>query len=118
MATKQPALAEILTAEALGAFILVFAVIATAVDSRFPFPSGWAGMIIGLALASGIFVAGAVSGGALNPALSVGPYILNLFSRTTPIHYDQIPLYLIGPIIGGVAAAYLYRFMARLPTSP
>ena len=47
-----------LLAEALGAFILIFAVVATAGDNRYKLPEGWAGLVIGLALTCGIFLAG------------------------------------------------------------
>lgn len=103
-----------LLAEALGAFILIFAIMATVADNRFTLPSGWAGLIIGLALAVGIFATGFSSGAGLNPALSLGPYIMDLFIKNAPVHYDQIPIYLIGPVIGGVGAAFLYRFITRM----
>ena len=105
---------QALLAEALGAFILVFAIMATAADTRFTMPAGWAGLIIGLALAAAIFATGFSSGAGLNPALSVSPYLLNLFVKNPVVHYGQIPIYLVGPVIGGVVAAFLYRFISRM----
>lgn len=105
--------AQGLLAEALGTFILVYAVTATAADTRYTLPAGWAGLIIGLALASGIFVAGGVSGAGLNPALALSPYLVDAVAKGA-VHFDEIPVYLFGPVIGGVAAALLYRFTAHM----
>jgi glycerol uptake facilitator protein len=107
--------AQGLLAEALGAFMLLIAVVATVADSRFHLPSGWAGLIIGLGLASGIFLAGSVSGAGLNPALAVGPYIVDLIHNSSVVQAGEIPVYLFGPVIGGVVAAWIYRFVTRMP---
>ncbi len=104
-------------AEALGAFVLVLAVTAAATDKRLNLPAGWAGLIIGLALACGIFVAGGVSGAGLNPALAIAPYIIDLIHSPKVVLAGEMPLYVIGPIIGGVAGALLYKYASSLPTS-
>jgi len=98
-------------AEGLGAFVLVFAVVATAADTRFKLPEGWAGLVIGMALACGIFLAGVPSGAGLNPALAISPYAVGaIFKAGLP--GSEIPVYLFGPIVGGVVAAFLYRYIA------
>ncbi len=100
-------------AEILGAFILIICVVAAAADSRLQLPNGWAGMVIGLGLAAAIFVAGPASGAGLNPALALSPYITSaLFGGH--VFAGEIPVYLFGPIIGGVVAALLYRYMADM----
>ena len=63
--------------EALGAFILVFAIAGTAADSRTP--AGWAGLAIGLALASAIIFIGPETGAAVNPARAFGPMFADMF---------------------------------------
>lgn len=55
-----------IVAEAIGTFLLVTAVMALAVDSRAP--AGWAGFMIGLAVAAAILVIGPLTGASLNPA--------------------------------------------------
>ena len=103
-----------LFAEALGAFILVFAIIATAVDTRAP--AGWAGLTIGMALACAILLMGAASGAAVNPARAVGPFIIDAIVGVFPADIVTILVsYILGPIIGGVAATFLYTYIARLP---
>ena len=99
--------------EAIGAFILVLAVVGSAVDSRAP--AGWAGLTIGLALAAIIMVIGPATGAAVNPARAFGPDLLDAFFGGHVDWGTYFVSYLIGPIIGGVAAAYLYSFISRLP---
>jgi glycerol uptake facilitator protein len=105
-----------LAAEAIGAFLLVFTFIATAVDDR-AIP-GWAGLAIGLALAAGILAVGyAVGATAFNPARTLGPLLVGLpFGRSVD-WLAFVVSYLIGPLLGGVVAAFVYRFIARLPRS-
>lgn len=92
-------------AEILITFILVFVVMAVATDDRGP--AAIAPLAVGFALAVGVFIAGPVTGGAVNPARALGPMLVagDLTSAW---------LYILGPIIGGVLAALLYdRFMAQ-----
>ncbi|MEO7002871.1 MAG: aquaporin [Ktedonobacterales bacterium] len=104
-----------LFSEAIGAFILVFAVIATAIDTRAP--AGWAGLTIGMALAAAILLVGVATGAAVNPARAVGPIIIDaIFYHTSPDGWlTTIVCYIIGPLIGGVVATFLYAYIARLP---
>jgi MIP family channel proteins len=91
--------------EILITFILVFVVMSVATDSRAPAPI--APIAVGFALAVGVFIAGPVTGGAVNPVRALGPMIVagDLTSAW---------LYILGPIIGGVLAAFLYdRTMAE-----
>jgi MIP family channel proteins len=91
--------------EILITFILVFVVMAVATDERAP--AATAPIAVGFALAVGVFIAGPVTGGAVNPVRALGPMLVagDLTSAW---------LYILGPIIGGVLAALLYdRFMAQ-----
>jgi len=91
--------------EILITFILVFVVVSVATDERAP--AATAPIAVGFALAVGVFIAGPVTGGAVNPARALGPMLVagDLTSAW---------LYILGPIIGGVLAALFYdRFMAQ-----
>lgn len=101
---------EGIVAEALGTFLLMFAVMATAVDSRMPV--GWAGLMIGLAVAAAIFVMLPLTGGSLNPARTFGPDIAMSFTGGT-VHWEQFPMYWIGPLIGAAVAALVYDLVAQ-----
>jgi len=91
--------------EILITFILVFVVMAVATDERAP--AAIAPVAVGFALAVGVFIAGPVTGGAVNPARALGPMLV-------AGDLTSVWLYVLGPIVGGVLGALLYdRFMAR-----
>jgi MIP family channel proteins len=91
--------------EILITFILVFVVISVATDERAP--AAIAPIAVGFALAVGVFIAGPVTGGAVNPARALGPMVV-------AGDFTSAWLYILGPIIGGVLAALLYdRVMAQ-----
>jgi MIP family channel proteins len=91
--------------EILITFILVFVVMAVATDQRAP--AAIAPIAVGFALAVGVFIAGPVTGGSVNPARSLGPMLV-------AGDLTSFWLYILGPIIGGVLGALLYdRTMAQ-----
>jgi MIP family channel proteins len=91
--------------EILITFVLVFVVMAVATDQRAP--AAIAPIAVGFALAVGVFIAGPVSGGSVNPARSVGPMLV-------AGDLSSVWLYVLGPIVGGALGALLYdRTMAQ-----
>jgi len=99
-----------IVAEIVGTFLLVFTIMALAIDRRAP--AGWAGLVIGLAVTTDILMIGTVTGGSMNPARTFGPYLTNtLFGGSTP--WAEITVYVIGPLVGGVLAAVVYDLIAR-----
>jgi len=88
--------------EAVLTFFLVFVVFGTGVDGRFNAKLG--GLAIGLTVALDILAGGPLTGAAMNPARWLGPALAN---GTFP---DTV-VYLVGPIVGGIAAAVLYRYV-------
>ena len=91
--------------EILITFILVFVVMAVATDGRAP--AAIAPIAVGFALAVGVFIAGPVTGGSVNPARSLGPMLV-------AGDLTSVWLYILGPIIGGILGALLYdRTMAQ-----
>jgi len=99
-----------IVAEAVGTFLLMLAVMGIAVDQRAP--KGWAGLIIGLAVACAILVIGPLTGGSLNPARTFGPDLVqSIFGGA--VEWSQFPVYIIGPLIGSIVAALVYDLVAR-----
>ena len=97
-------------AEALGTFILGFAIMAVAVDDRAP--KQLAGLMIGLAVALAIMVVGPLTGASLNPARTFGPYLAStVFGGAPP--WKDFSLYWLGPLVGATAAALLYDLVAQ-----
>jgi glycerol uptake facilitator protein len=99
-------------AEAVGAAILMTAVFATAVDTRAP--SGWAGLVIGLTLGAAILFLGPATGGSLNPARAFGPDLVDVFLGTSVNWVQFLVCYTIGPFVGMIGAAFLYRYLADM----
>jgi MIP family channel proteins len=96
-------------AEGTGVFVLVWAIMATAVDPRGN--REWAPYVIGLALGLGVLVMAPVTGAALNPARALGPLLVGDFGG-----FDMFLVsYVIGPILGAVAAALLYTAIVLAP---
>lgn len=95
--------------EVLIGFLLVFVVVAMATDPRVP--AGSAAVAIGFALAACVLVAGPVSGGAANPARALGPMIVAL-------SFPSALSYVLGPIVGGVLAAFVYDKIIAPATTP
>jgi MIP family channel proteins len=95
--------------EILITFILVFVVMAVATDQRAP--AAIAPIAVGFALAVGVFIAGPVTGGSVNPARSLGPMLV-------AGDLTSVWLYILGPIIGGVLGALLYDRTLAQPQGP
>jgi MIP family channel proteins len=96
-------------AEIVGTTFLAMAVL----GSTDPDSSGisWGTSSIGLVLAASIWALASISGASLNPARSFGPAFVSLLFDNTPMLYYWI--YVVGPILGGLLAAMLYRLIYK-----
>lgn len=63
------------------------------------------GLAIGFTLAAGIFAGGSVSGGAFNPAVSIGPAVVDTLNGAGS--YSIVWIYVISPFAGGGVAAFV-----------
>jgi MIP family channel proteins len=93
--------------EALGTFFLVWAIIGVAVHPRAA--KDWAAFAIGGALGMGVMIFGPLTGAGFNPARTFGPAIV---SGTWD---DFFVTYVIGPILGGLVASFLYFYVFIQP---
>lgn len=96
-------------AEAIGAFLIVWAVMGTAVNPNAP--KGVAGAGIGGALALGVLIFGPATGASFNPARWFGPALVSGV-------WADAWLYILAPIVGGVAAAFIYFWVMHLESLP
>ena len=91
--------------EAIMTVVLLLAVFGTAVDPRGP---RLGGLAIGLAVAADILLGGTLTGAAMNPARWFGPA---LAAGT----FDNWYVWWIGPFVGAILVALLYRYLFAPP---
>lgn len=65
------------------------------------------GLAIGFTVTAGAFAGGPVSGGAFNPAVGIGPMVID--SVMGGGGFGNLWLYLVGPLAGGVLAALVFK---------
>jgi MIP family channel proteins len=94
--------------EAVLTLVLIFAVFGTAVDWRAP---RLGGMAIGLAVAADVMMGGPLTGAAMNPARWFGPALASG-------HWDNWYVWWIGPLIGAIVAAVIYRYVLEGEAEP
>ena len=82
-------------------FVLVIATVAT--DSRAPWNGVFAPLAIGLFIFTQASVIGPISGGSLNPAISLAPAIV-------AADLSNVWIYIIGPLAGGVLGGLTHAY--------
>jgi aquaporin TIP len=95
--------------EAIMTFFLLLVIFGTAVDPRGP--RTIAGLAIGLIISMDILAGGRVTGAAMNPARAFGPAVVQQ-------DFTNWWIYWVGPIIGGVIAAFAYKYFWLSQTGP
>lgn len=83
-------------------FFLMFVIVSVATDTRAV--GTMAGAAIGSVVMLAAFVGGPVTGASMNPARSLGPAI---FEGS----FTSLWIYFVGPVIGAVSAACLYKWL-------
>ncbi|RQW79018.1 MAG: aquaporin family protein, partial [Methanothrix sp.] len=97
-------------AEAIGTFLLMLTIMGVAVDERAP--QGFAGLIIGLTVGGIITTTGNIAGASLNPARTFGPYLGDYILAGNSL-WHFFPIYIVGPIVGALIAAFAYDYLAK-----
>ena len=95
---------QALLVEIFFTFALVLTILNVAIAERTK-GNQYYGLAIGLVVICGAFAGGGISGAAFNPAVGIGLSIGALVAGTGG---GSFWLYIIGPFIGGIAAAYVF----------
>lgn len=91
------ALFAVFVVELLFTFALCYVVLNVSTSKRHPDNSHY-GLAIGFTVVAGAFAVGAISGGAFNPAVSLGAAVMGIFS------WSSLWVYLVAQILAGLAA--------------
>ena len=67
------------------------------------------GLAIGFTVFAAASAGGAISGGAFNPAVGIGPLVVGQVLGANNI--GNIWIYIVGPFAGGAAAAYVHQWV-------
>jgi aquaporin Z len=94
-----------LLVEALYTFALALVVLNSAVAKKTQGNSFY-GLAIGFTIVVAAFAGGPISGGAFNPAVGIGPTIIN--ATMGDGNWSSLWLYIVGPLLGGALAAAVF----------
>merc|ERR1712166_737467 len=95
-------------AETFGTFLFCYVVIC--VSTTFRPLKEFRGLVIGCAYIAGGYAFGPLSGGILNPAITIAACVLNLSAVTNP----RVPLlFVFGELLGGVLAVVVFKFLTH-----
>lgn len=95
-----------LLVEILFTFALALVVLNVATSKK-TVGNSYYGLAIGMTVMVGAFAGGGISGGAFNPAVGIGPTIVNALIGGGS--WSALWLYLVGPLVGGALAAAVFR---------
>jgi aquaporin Z len=112
-AAGQPVLPALLV-EFLFTFALCYVVLNSAVSKKTQGNSFY-GLAIGFTIVVAAFAGGGISGGAFNPAVGIGPTIINATKGGGS--WSALWIYIVGPLAGAVVAAGVFG-MQEGPEQP
>ena len=111
----QPDLAEpvaiILVAELIFTYLLVFVILNVATHPNLDGNSFY-GFAIGLTVMTGAFCVGPLSGGVFNPAVSIGPSLVDIITENGVSQYF-VWYYLTAPMAGSVMAVIHFNYLLK-----
>lgn len=100
----------VLLAEFLFTFALVLVVLQVATSPKTE-GNSYYGLAIGVTVAAGAFAVDGISGAAFNPAVGIGPTLVDtLFGAGSPEH---LWVYIVMPLLGGAAATGVFRLQGE-----
>src|ERR1700694_3958486 len=101
MTLSGPTLLAAFVVELLFTFALCYVVLNVATSKDHP-DNSFYGLAIGFTVVAGAFAVGAISGGAFNPAVSLGAAVMGMFAWPT------LWIYLVAQVLAGMAAGVTF----------
>ena len=107
----QEPVAMILVAELIFTYLLVFVILNVATHPNLDGNSFY-GFAIGLTVMAGAFCVGPLSGGVFNPAVSIGPSLVDIITQNGTSQ-SSIWYYLTAPMAGSVLAVIHFNYLLK-----
>ena len=107
----QEPVAMILVAELIFTYLLVFVILNVATHPNLDGNSFY-GFAIGLTVMAGAFCVGPLSGGIFNPAVSIGPSLVDIITGNGVSQYF-VWYYLTAPMAGSVLAVIHFNYLLK-----
>ena len=101
---------KVLVVEALFTFALVSVILNVATHPKTE-GNSYYGLAIGFTIMAAAFAGSSISGGAFNPAVGIGPILIDAIAGDGST-LANLWYYIVGPVTGGLAAAYVYKYTA------
>ncbi len=109
-ATFAPAVAAGTAPALVGEFVFTFALVLVIMNvamSDATAGNSYYGLAIGFTVLVGVYAIGDLSGAALNPAVGIGPTVVNAFLGDGG--FGDLWIYLVAPFAGGAVAALVFK---------
>ena len=98
---------QILVVETIFTFALVLVILNVATNPKTE-GNSYYGLAIGFTIMAAAFAGGKISGGVYNPAVGTGPILVDaIIGEGNTL--SNLWYYLVGPIVGAISAAYVYK---------
>ena len=110
-----PPLPQVLLAEFVFTYLLVFVILNVATSPEVK-GNSYFGLAIGLTVTAGAWCVGSISGAAFNPAVALGSALGDLTFNAGDSHLS-VWIYLTAPIAGSLLAVVHYTFIKGRPDS-
>jgi aquaporin Z len=94
--------------EVIFTFALVSVILNVAMSKKSA-GNSYFGLAIGFTVLASAFAVGPISGGAFNPAVALGPMLMDIF--VGGVSFINVWIYVVGPFLGALLAAFVYKLM-------
>lgn len=99
---------QAISVEAILTFLLVFVILSVATSPKLEGNYIY-GLAIGLTVTAIAISGGGISGGAFNPAVGIGPIIVDEINGGNSL--SHLYIYIVGPFLGAIFSAVVYAFL-------
>jgi len=89
-------------------FALVMVVLNVAIHKKTE-GNSYYGLAIGFTFLAAVFAGGPISGGAFNPAVGLGPILMDTFAGGSSM--GNLWVYIVGPFGGGIVAGLIFNYL-------